>query len=103
MYANFEWLNPLLYYFSSAAGGIFENLSVFSQIRTNIDNFFDRMTHLCTQFQKLNPPMYAHFGFQTLPSLDPLRNLTLNQNNFIETWNVDYDFKDYHMLCIDIV
>ena len=32
--------------------------------------FLTKLTHLCTQFQKLDPPMYAHFGFQNPPILD---------------------------------
>ena len=31
---------------------------------------FTKLTHLCTQVLKLDPPTYAHFGFQNPPSLD---------------------------------
>ena len=32
--------------------------------------FLAKLTHLCTEFQKLDPPMYANFGFQNPPWLD---------------------------------
>ena len=55
---KFLWLNQLMYNFLSAAYINFKR------------PFITKLTHLCTEFQKLDPPMYAHFGFQNPPWLD---------------------------------
>ena len=51
-------------YHLSAAGEIFHIYINFKRL------FFTKLTHLCTEFQKLDHQMYARFGFQNPPWLD---------------------------------
>ena len=68
MYANFAWLNPLMYYFSSAAGEIFENLAFFL---SNAHAYFPFLTNWPTYVRSLKN--YTHpcthiLSFKTHPN-----------------------------------